>query len=194
MDSRRRLTTRRSRAASLAFAWRCPRGADDPARQLSDDPATMLLDCPRGGLSDALGRVVVMGDDRPLLPDSKVDPAAAPGLAGDVRGLRDDGGDRHEQPSAMLGEGDRQDPRPALGANRASRRVFSLDRSRPITATTRWRRSALRRIAPVVKRTRPRSRRRALEPKEPDASSPRRPCLACDQLWSAATRSAIPQA
>jgi hypothetical protein len=58
-----------------------PPEADDPARQLSGDPAALLLDCcPRGGMSDALDRVVVMGDDRPLLPDSKVN--AAGGLFG----------------------------------------------------------------------------------------------------------------
>jgi len=81
-----------------------------------------------------------------------------------------------------------------LASRRSRRRVFSLDRSRPITGTTMWRRSDSRRIAPVVKRTRPRSRWRALNRGNPTRRPPRRPCLAADQLRSAATRSAIPQA
>jgi hypothetical protein len=56
--------------------------------------------------------------------------------------------------------------------------VFSLDRSRPITGATRWRRSASRRIAPVVKRIRPRSRRRILKRGNPTRRPQRRrPCL-----------------
>jgi hypothetical protein len=65
-------------------------------------------------MSDALDRVVVMGDDCPLLVDAKVDPTTGPGLVGHAGRLSDDCGDRHIQPTPMLGEGDRQDPRPAL--------------------------------------------------------------------------------
>jgi hypothetical protein len=69
------------------------------------------------GWGDPLDGVVVVGDDRPLVPDPKVDPAAAARLLGHAGCVSDDGGDRHEQPAAttLLGEGHRQDLRPALG-------------------------------------------------------------------------------
>jgi hypothetical protein len=62
-----------------------------------------------------------------------------------------------------------------LTTSRSSLRVFSLDRSLPITGTVRWRRSGSRRIAPVVNRTRPRSRWRALKRGNPT----RAPAAAC---------------
>jgi hypothetical protein len=99
----------------LDFRLAVPAGADDPARQLPGDPATVLLGfCPRGGMGDPLDGVVVVGDDRPLLPDAKVDPAAGVRLTRDAGGVSDDGRDRHEQPSAMLGQRHRQHPCAAL--------------------------------------------------------------------------------
>ena len=85
--------------------------------------------------------------------------------------------DTNNRPPCSVRVIDRIRARP-LAINRASRRVFSLDRSRPITGATRWRRSASRRIAPVVKRIRPRSRRRILKRGNPTRRPQRRrPCL-----------------
>lgn len=82
----------------------------------------------------------------------------------------------------------------SLAARRCSRRVFSLDRRRPITGKTRWRRSGSSRIAPVVNRTRPWSRWRALNRGNPTRPPARRPALESHQLCKATTRSAIPDA
>jgi hypothetical protein len=57
---------------------------------------------------------VMVGDDRPLSADAKVD-AAAPVRLGRAAGLLgDDRLHRHDQPAAALAQGHRQDARPAL--------------------------------------------------------------------------------
>ena len=103
----------------------------------------------------AFDLAVMVGDDRPLGTDAKVY-AAAPVRLGRAAGLLgDDHLHRHDQPAAaLLKVIDRMRARP-LTTSRSSLRVFSLDRSLPITGTVRWRRSGSRRIAPVVNRTRP---------------------------------------
>ena len=53
-------------------------------------------------MSDALDRVVVMGDDGPLLADAKVDAAAGSRVAGRAGLVGDDRLDGDEQPPAVL--------------------------------------------------------------------------------------------
>jgi hypothetical protein len=47
-------------------------------------------------MGDSLDGVVVMSDDRPLLPNPKVDTASGLGLDRIARSLGDDGGHRHK--------------------------------------------------------------------------------------------------
>ncbi len=75
---------------------------------------------------------------------------------------------------------------------RCTRRVFSLDRSAPITGSTIVRRSGSSRIAPVVNRTRPRSRRADLNLGKPTARPPRVLDLLAFQLSNACAISAKP--
>jgi hypothetical protein len=99
-----------------------------------------------------------------------------------------------ERAGVTVDQVDRSQVPSCARGRRSSRRVFSLARSRPMTGRMRWRWSGSSRIAPVAKRTRPRSRRRALKRGNPTRRPARRPFLARDQLCSAATRSAMPEA
>ncbi len=93
-------------------------GADDPAGALPGHPATLLVHCsPWGGMRNGLDGAVAVGDDRPLPPNPQVDPTAGLRLRRDSGRLADDRLHRHHQPApvpALLGQGHRQDPRPAL--------------------------------------------------------------------------------
>jgi hypothetical protein len=146
----------------LGFGVAVASGPDDAAGALPGDPAALLVSFrPWGGMGDALDRVVVVGDDRPLGADAKVDPTPCSRLG--VRGCWQtiawtETTSRSPCSDRVI---DNTRARP-LATSRSSRLVFSLARSRPITGNTRWRRSGSRRIAPVVNRTRPRSRRRDL--------------------------------
>jgi hypothetical protein len=75
---------------------------------------------------------------------------------------------------------------------RCTRRVFSIDRSLPITGTVMVRRSASRRIAPVLNRTRPGSRRADVNRGKPTRRPARVPVLLACQLSNARARSASP--
>jgi hypothetical protein len=77
---------------------------------------------------------------------------------------------------------------------RCTRRVFSFERKAPMTGTTIVRRSASRRIAPVVNLTLARWVRRERNFGNPTFLPLRLPFFDARQLPKAATRSAIPVA
>jgi peptidoglycan hydrolase-like protein with peptidoglycan-binding domain len=93
-----------------------PSGADDAAGSLPGDPAALEVGLrPWGGMRDAFDRVVIVGDDRPLGPDAKIDTAAPRWLAGRAGLLADDRLDGDKQPPAVLRQRHRQHPCAALG-------------------------------------------------------------------------------
>src|SRR6266540_2733239 len=64
-------------ARTLGFRVTVPARPDDPARQLPSNPALLRGKFgPWCGVGNALDRTVAVGDDRPLLPNAKVDTAA----------------------------------------------------------------------------------------------------------------------
>jgi hypothetical protein len=135
-------------------------------------------------MGDPLDRAVLVGDDRPRCPMPRSMPQRAAGSAG-MRGrwATIAWTDTTSRPPCSARVIDRTLARP-LATSRSSRRVFSWERSLPITGTTRWRQPGSRRIAPVMIRTRPRSRRRALKRGNSTGRPARRPALASDQFRS----------
>src|SRR5215216_8180924 len=77
--------------------------------------ALLLMDLlPGGSMRHPFDPSVMVGDDRPLSADAKVD-AAAPVRLGRAAGLLgDDRLHRHDQPVTALAQGHRQDARPAV--------------------------------------------------------------------------------
>jgi hypothetical protein len=194
MDSRRRLAARRSRAASLAFAWRCPR---DPTMRRDACRATRRRCCLVAAHGAGWATRSMVSSAWAMTAHSLPMPRSIPQRPFGSRGVRGTWTtivvtETNSRPPCSLRVIDSTRARP-LATTRSRRRVFSLHRSRPMTGRVRWRRSGSRRIVPVWNRTRPRSRWRPLNRGNPILTPARRPCLDVDQACRAATRSAIPE-
>jgi hypothetical protein len=195
MDSRRRLAARRSRAASLAFAWRCPReptGRRDACRATRRRSAWVAAQGAgwviRSMVSSACATTAHSGPMPRSIPQRPSGWLGRRGAWATIVAT-----EMNSRPPCSRRVIDSTRARP-LATSRCSRRVFSLLRSLPTTGKVRCRRSTSRRIASASNRTRPRSRWRALKRGNPTRAPARRPAFDADQAWRAVTRSAIPQA
>src|SRR5215218_6777216 len=164
----RRLAARRSRAAHLAFVWRWAR--ESTVRRDNCRAARRRWRC-RAAQGAGWATRSIWSSPWAMTAHSRPMPRSMPQRAAGSAGVRGWWAtiawtDTTSRPPCSASVIDRTLARP-LATSRSSRRVFSLERSLPITGRTRWRRSGSRRIAPVVKRTRPRSRAAGLEAGEP---------------------------